>query len=169
MTYPHSANNKHPSLSTYLWRFFTGQHLDGRKRTNATWFKRGTIPSHHVNWWTSKPIFHRMLWRWACVFVPAAWIVAYSFSPVYGINLTVIITLCALPYLFHHGTMRVINLLPRRTVVYVTDNIRTEDVQIEDDVTIPELEHPQSDDDLQDLLDRSIDDIPADDRRRRRS
>lgn len=170
--YPHPAHNssKHPSLATYLWRYFTGQHLDGKARTNATWTKRGTAPSHHVNWWNAKPRLGRMAWRWAMVIIPGGWGAAYAFAPTYGINLMVIITLAASPYLLHHGVLRMMALLPKTTVVYVQDNIRREDVDSEiDEGVIPELMIPAgSDDEIQNLIDMSIEDqeIPTDDARR---
>lgn len=153
---PHPASPPRASLVTYLWRYFTGHHLDGRQRTNATWTRRATAPSHHMNWWSSKPRFHRMAWRWGMIAVPAGWLTAYAFAPTYGINLVVIITLAFLPYLFHHGVTTVIRLLPRNTVVYVTDNfIHPSLVDTEqDDTIIPEM-LPQNDD-IQDSLDLAV-------------
>lgn len=167
---PHPATPRNPSLPLFLLRYFTGHHLDGRHRTNATWFKRGTAPSHHLTWWTAKPRFHRMIWRINSVIVPTGWIIAYKFSPTYGINLTVLITLCLLPYLFHHGIMAVIRVIPRHTVVYVNDNIRSEDVDTDlVNVAIPEqIVEP---DDIQDMLDHSVQKTVAENatRRTRRS
>lgn len=150
----HPANDSHPRLTTFLWRYFTGHHLDGRARTNATWTKRGTAPSHHANWWNSKPRLHRMMWRWAMVIIPAGWITAYEFSPVYGINLTVIVTLCAMPYLIHHGVYKFISLIPKHRVVYVQDNIPSDVVDSElDDISIGEQIEQ---DDIQAALDASV-------------
>lgn len=154
---PHPAVTKRPNLHTYLWRYFTGHHLDGKVRTNATWFKPGTMPSHHLNWWTAKPRFHRALWRWGVFVFPVGWIIAYEFSPSYEINLTIIITLCALPYAFHHGVYGMINLLPRRTVVIVNDNIPRESVDENlDDIVMPEQ---IGQDDIQEILDVSVENI----------
>lgn len=150
----HPAHERHPRLSVFLWRFFTGNHLDGKARTNATWFKRGTAPSHHVNWWNAKPRAHRMTWRLGIVFIPAGWITAYSFAPTYGINLMVILTLCALPYLFHHGIYKMISLIPRHKVVFVTDNVRSEEIDSDvDDISIGEQIEQ---DPIQAALDESI-------------
>jgi hypothetical protein len=46
-----------------IWRYMTGHHLDGHKRTDATWFRDGTFPPRQVNWWTGKRRVYRMLWR----------------------------------------------------------------------------------------------------------
>lgn len=153
--HPHPSTQKHPSFWVYLWWFFTGHHLDGKPRTNSTWFRRGTAPSHHLNWWTGKPRFHRMLWRWAIVGIPTAWLVCYEFAPTYGVNLMVIITLAFIPYLFHHGILKVLSLIPRKTVVFVHDNVRSEDVDEElDDIMIPE--QIEGTDAVQEMLDESI-------------
>lgn len=165
MSKEHPANEGPPRLAVFLWRYFTGHHLDGRARTNATWFKRGTVPSHHANWWNSKPRAHRMLWRWSTVIIPVGWVTAYSFSPVYGINLTVIVTLCALPYLFHHGMYRIISLIPKNRVVFVSDNVRAEEVDTEiDDISIgDQIEQ----DPIQDMFDVAVKDATAKRERRR--
>lgn len=161
----HPANQDSPRLRIFLWRFFTGNHLDGRPRTNATWFRRGTAPSHHVNWWNAKPRFHRAIWRWALVLIPTLWLIAYHYSPVYGINLTLIITLCALPYVFHHGIYRLISLIPRHRVVFVQDNVRPEEIDTDlDDIAIAD----QIDQDpVQAALDEAV--INAAERKGRRS
>lgn len=167
----HPATERHPNLHVFIWRYFSGHHLDGKPRTNATWFRAGTAPSHRMNWWTAKPRLHRLLWRWAIVGFPVGWILAYSFSPTYGINLTVIITLCALPYVIHHGTYKVLRLIPRSRVVFVHDNVISEDVNPDlDDVAIGEQ---LQGDDIQQILDISVADIdriptdaPKRDRRR---
>lgn len=160
----HPANERHPALSTFLWRYFTGHHLDGHARTNATWFRRGTAPSHHMNWWNTKPRAHRMMWRWALVVIPGTWITCYEFSPTYGINLTVIVTLCMLPYLIHHGVYKVIALIPKQRVVFVSDNVKSEDVDTEiDDISIgDQIEQ----DDIQEMLDVAVSDAT---KRKRRS
>lgn len=167
---PHPANQKPPRLHIYTWRFFTGLHLDGKARTNATWFKPGTAPPHHLNWWSKKPRFHKMMWRWAIVGLPIAWITCYAFAPTYGINLMVIITLAFIPYAFHHGVMKVMRLIPQKTVVYVHDNIRVEDVDDElDNITIPEMLERQEN--IDNILDVAIeeDDVPTSPRKRRRT
>lgn len=150
----HPANERHPSLSAFLWRYFTGHHLDGRARTNATWFRKGTAPGHHVNWWNSKPRAHRMLWRWSLIVIPTLWVTCYEFSPVYGVNLTVIVTLCSLPYLIHHGAYKVLALIPKQHVVFVSDNIKSEEVDTEvDDISIgDQIEQ----DDIQEMLDAAV-------------
>lgn len=162
---PHPATVSHPRLSVFLWRYFTGHHLDGRPRTNATWFKRGTVPSHHVNWWNAKPRAHRMLWRWALVIVPVGWVTAYEMSPVYGINLTVMVTLCVLPYVLHHGIYRAISLIPKNHVVFVSDNVHAEDVDTEmDDISIADQIEQ---DPVQEMLDMAVADATTERKRRR--
>lgn len=164
MSRQHPAETRHPRFSVFLWRFFTGHHLDGKPRTNATWFKRGTAPSHHVNWWNAKPRAHRMVWRWALVGVPTGWVIAYKLSPTYGINLTVIVTLAVLPYLFHHGIYRIISLVPKHRVVFVQDNVMAEEIDPDvDDIAIADQIEQ---DDIQNLLDAAVTD--ATERKRRR-
>lgn len=165
----HPTQERHPSLPKFLWRYFTGLHLDGIPRTNATWFQKGTAPSHHANWWTCKPRYQRMIWRWGMVLVPTGWLIAYHFSPVYGINLTLIVTIAIMPYLVHHGVYKILRMIPRSHVVFVHDNVIAEDVNPEiDDVSIGEQ---YEGDDIQAILDISVDDIdriPTDDKRRNR-
>lgn len=163
----HPANENRPGLPTFLWRYFTGHHLDGRPRTNATWTKRGTAPGHHVNWWNAKPRLHRMAWRWALVGIPAGWIIAYLNSPSYQINLTVIVTLCALPYLFHNVTHKAVSLLPKHRVVFVSDNVPSEDVDtVLDDISIGEQ---MEIDPVQEALDESLEGTQNAAKRTRRS
>jgi hypothetical protein len=103
-----------------------------------------------------------MLWRWGMVLVPVGWIIAYQLSPRIDINVTVIVTLCALPYIIHHGLLTLVNHLPSHTVVYVNDNVRAEDINEElDNISIPELMGG----DIQQMLDDNAatgDDIPTD-------
>lgn len=53
-----------PSKKVLAWRFLSGAHLDGHRRTNATWLKRATRPRGELNWWTAKPRLYRAFWRW---------------------------------------------------------------------------------------------------------
>lgn len=167
--YPHPATSKTPGFLVYVWRYFTGDFLDGKQRTNATWTKPGTAPSHHLNWWASKPRIKRLIWRWAIVLFPTAWITCYAFAPSYGINLMVIITLACIPYVFHHGVTKALSLVPHRTVVFVHDNVREEDTDDElDDFTLPE--QLEGVDNVQRMLDESMEKhVPPDTRKRRRT
>jgi hypothetical protein len=172
MTTPHPANNtsSNSTLPIFLWRYLSGHHLDGSPRTNATWFRKGTTPSHHVNWWSAKPRFHRMLWRWATIIIPVGWFFLYRITPTYYINVTVVVTIAWLPYIIHHGMSWLVSKLPRHTVVYVHDNVLTEDVDNDlDNIAIPEQFYV---DDVQGELDRAVVNIEDDTktyRRQRRS
>jgi len=174
MTFPHPASKTHVRLHEFLWRFFTGHHLDGKIRTNATWFTPGTAPKHHVNWWTGKPRFRRMMWRWFMVIVPVSWYTVYQFMPSFRVNVLVLVTLSVAPYLIHHGTMRAIRMLPERNVIFVTDHIPVEHVDSELDViTAAPNEFPDSDIEAIVGFDATkeleADDIPSKPRTRRRS
>jgi hypothetical protein len=128
----HPVEARQPTtLNKFLWRYFTGHHLDGKRRTNATWFKRGTMPIHHVTWWSAKPRIHRMLWRWGIIIIPIGWGLAVRFTPVVKGNLAVLLTLVFLPYLIHHVTMRFVNLIPTTRLVTVHENIPVADVDDE--------------------------------------
>lgn len=152
----HPAESRTPGFGTFLWRWFTGNHLDGKRRTNATWFKKGTVPPHHCNWWSAKPRFHRSIWRWAMVLVPIGWVILYRISPVWNMNLTLVGTLAFLPYAIHHGLSKVVSMFPRHTVVFVRDDIRREDIDTElDEEALPDQFVP---DDIQAELDRATDD-----------
>lgn len=51
-------------IGRLFWRYITGQHLDGRRRTDATWWKHpGRYPPRHRNWWTGMVQGKRMLVR----------------------------------------------------------------------------------------------------------
>ena len=140
MTTPHPANiSGRPTLGQFIRRYLSGHHLDGKKRTNATWFKRGTAPIHHVNWWSAKPRFYRMLWRWTTIIGPIGWFILYRISPSYYLNITVIVTIAWLPYIIHHGLSWAVSQIPRHTVVYVHDKISPDDIDSElDNIAIPE-------------------------------
>ena len=96
-------NKQNPDILVAMWRYFTGAHLDGQRRTNATWRKPGTIPKQHVTWWTGKPRFHRMGIRWATILVPAGYLFAYSEYKL----ATLFVTLAFLPYAIHHGSFAI--------------------------------------------------------------
>jgi hypothetical protein len=125
------------TLPVFMWRYITGNHLDGNARTDAGWFTRGTSPAHHVNWWSAKPRAHRMIWRWAIICIPTALILAYKFAHTIKVNLTILIGLAILPFLFHHGTMRFVRLIPKVNVVYVHDTVTPHDINTDyDDITV---------------------------------
>jgi hypothetical protein len=133
-----TGNTSRPSVAIFLWRYFSGNHLDGQARTNAGWFSSGNSPTHHANWWTSKPRIQRAMWRWAIIGIPAGLIAAYAYAPTIHVNLTVFIALAVFPYLFHHGTMKALRLVPRTRVVYAEDRISANDIHPSlDDVYSP--------------------------------
>lgn len=71
---------------------------------------------------------------------PIGWIVAYHYSPSWDFNLTLIITIAWLPYIVHHGILSIVDRLPRHTMIYVRDDVKSEDVNHElDNVAIPEM------------------------------
>lgn len=48
----------------FLWRFFTGNHMDGHPRCNSTWSKPGNAPAHRAHYyWNRISRRHRMAWR----------------------------------------------------------------------------------------------------------
>lgn len=73
--------NRTPRASVLMWRFFTGAHLDGRRRTNATWLKPGTAPRYLCNWWNRKPRLFRVFWRLGTIGTAALITAAYLISP----------------------------------------------------------------------------------------
>lgn len=131
MVSPHPANSKGTGFGVFLWRFVTGQHLDGIVRTNATWFGYGTNPSHHLNWWSEKPLFHRAFIRLFLVAVPVGLIVAYHFAPSFRLNLVVIILLMWVPFLFHRVTMWLVSLVPKVHVVIAHERVIMDEVDAE--------------------------------------
>src|SRR6185437_3935509 len=77
--------NKNPA-GRIAWRFATGQHLDGRRRSDSTFFARGTRADPHY-WgrggeskWALLPGWKRAGLRWALVLVP----LALRYRPVYA-------------------------------------------------------------------------------------
>lgn len=65
-------------LLTGVWRYLSGHAIDGRPTTNATWLKAGTLPKHHLNWWSRKPRLHKAAYRWAILLAPSGWVLAYQ-------------------------------------------------------------------------------------------
>jgi hypothetical protein len=51
-------------LGILLWRFLSGHHIDGVRRSNSTWNKRGTMPRDASKWAKLKRR-HRAMVRWA--------------------------------------------------------------------------------------------------------
>jgi hypothetical protein len=64
----------------WLWRFVTGQHLDGRRRSDATFFRRGTHADPHYwgrggeSWWALLAGWQRAAVRVAPVVLAYEWI-----------------------------------------------------------------------------------------------
>lgn len=83
-----------------LWRYFTGAHFDGRKYSNATWLKPGTLPKSQLTWWTKLPRLHRAIIRFLILAIPAAWTFGYSSSYRYWV---VLCTGMIMPYGIHRG------------------------------------------------------------------
>lgn len=81
-----------------IWRYFTGAHWHGKRVTNATWFKRGTLPKHHVTWWTGKPRIHRMAYRWIIILVPVGWVILFESFHYW----TSLVTIGLAPYVLHY-------------------------------------------------------------------
>lgn len=100
-------------LLVILWRYGTGAHFDGIPKTNATWFKRGTLPKHHVNWWSAKPRFYRAVWRWAMIAIPVGWIFVYTHYRFY----TLAFSLGASLYIIHHGWRAITRRIPKRVSI----------------------------------------------------
>jgi hypothetical protein len=162
---------KKVGLGLFLWRFFTGDHIDGIQRTDASWFGRGTKPDHHVNWWSSKPRFTRLMIRCGCVFGIIGWFVTFDYSPVFRVNLVLVLTILFAPYLFHHGVLFVVKRLPIRTVVIVREIIHVEHVDSELDniVTDPDTVKQLLDLDITNEIENGINNVPPKPRTRRSS
>lgn len=87
------------SVSVLAWRFATGQHLDGRKRSDSTFFADGTHADPHY-WgrggeskWALLAGWKRAAIRWTCLVVPAGllwwrtgteWVLALLIGPYAG-------------------------------------------------------------------------------------
>lgn len=50
-------------MGLLLWRFLSGHHIDGVRRSNSTWNKRGTMPRDASKWAKLKRR-HRAMVRW---------------------------------------------------------------------------------------------------------
>jgi hypothetical protein len=60
------ATVKEHGMHKLAWRYATGHHLDGRYRTDAGWFTRGTKvlhPTGRASRWAHMPRVHRAAWR----------------------------------------------------------------------------------------------------------
>lgn len=84
-------------ITHLLWRYFTGAHWHGKRVTNSTWFKSGTLPKHHVTWWTSKPRIHRMAYRWIIILVPIGWVILFEHFHYW----TSLVSIALIPYTLH--------------------------------------------------------------------
>jgi hypothetical protein len=165
MPEPSPSTSVKVNIGIFLWRYFTGHHLDGKNRTNASWFKPGTAPAHHVNWWNSKPRAHRALWRWIIIVIPVGWITVYQFMPYVRINALVIATLAVLPYGIHTMTMKLVSMLPKRhVVIIVRDHVEVAELNPDlDDIKEIPPAHPLTeftDLDITDEIESKIVDVP---------
>ena len=71
----------------YMWRFFTGAHLNGKTYNDAT-FWRDCSPRYKnrrlaSTWWRRKARAKRMGWRNACFWIPLLLLVAVTKFPSY--------------------------------------------------------------------------------------
>lgn len=107
------------TFGQFAWRYFSGQHLDGKVRTNAGWFTRGTIPSDRLTWWTGMPIFSRILFRWGSIAIPVMLFVGYQHAPVVRVNLELAIVLVYAPFLSWRIAIMVVARIPRIRVIHV--------------------------------------------------
>ena len=82
-----------------FWRFATGNHLDGRPRTNASWRRKGTMPKHRLNWWNAKPRLNRMGWRWGSVGLFLVIVAGFILEP--WVTLFLCTAMC--PYVAHRS------------------------------------------------------------------
>lgn len=117
---PQVPAHGHIPFGRVLWRFFTGAHMDGEIRTDAGWFKPGSANHRNATWWTIKPRFHRMLWRVIPVAAIVGWLTAYHYAPTVRGNGMVVLTIMALPFLFHRAVIYISRRIPRTRVVMVT-------------------------------------------------
>lgn len=67
-----------------IWRFFTGDFVDGKDRNNHTWLREATAPKHQLNWWLRMPRLKRMLIRHALMWPLVAGAVLSIFSVLWG-------------------------------------------------------------------------------------
>lgn len=73
-----------PSRSVLLYRIVTGHHLDGIHRTDATWFRRGTVVVHHsgrASRWAHLSRAERTGWRLGTAAVFIGVIYGYLIHP----------------------------------------------------------------------------------------
>jgi hypothetical protein len=94
-----------------FWRYITGQHLDGQKRTDATWWKYpGRYPIRRRNWWTGMVQGKRMLVR----VIPVLALVAGFWA--WEVYRTVFLTLVFTwgPYVAYHVAGKIKRMRVRR-------------------------------------------------------
>lgn len=66
----------------WVWRFISGNYLDGLARDPSSW-------------WTRKTRARRALWRWCLTVVPTGVVAAYAESPVVHVKLAVLLGVMA--------------------------------------------------------------------------
>jgi hypothetical protein len=57
------VNRRRVKPHVYVWRYVSGNWMDGRRRTNRTAMQRGTMPKAACNWWNRKPRLATAGWR----------------------------------------------------------------------------------------------------------
>jgi hypothetical protein len=167
MKHPASRKASIP-FHKFLWRYFSGHHLDGIPRTDASWLKPGTTPAHHVNWWSAKPRAHRMVWRWAFIIIPIGWFLAYRISLTVSVNLVIFFTVTFVPYLIHHGVCSILRLIPKPHVVVVREQIYVSDIDHKLDDIFVDVDSLQEllDLDMTNEMENSISESPVPKKRR---
>jgi hypothetical protein len=63
-----------------VWRFLTGNFMDGIRRGDSTWLRKATDQRGRLNRWTRMSRLKRAFIRWALTFGVALGVVAYLWS-----------------------------------------------------------------------------------------
>lgn len=137
------------TFAQFAWRLLTGNHLDGVARTDATWFRAGKTPSHRLTWWTAKPRFHRMMWRWGVIVAPVGFYFAYENAPVIRVNAAIMLVGVYAPFLSWRIAIMIVARIPRVRVVtvmvphdQVPIQVNAEIDEVVDAIPVHELEEP---------------------------
>jgi hypothetical protein len=117
-------------LVVVIWRYISGHTISGVPSTNATWFKRGTMPKHRVNWWSGKPRIHRALYRIASIAIPVGWVWLYSHYRFW----TLVVTLGIASTLIRHAWEKVVRHSPKQIQVQNFDTpSEIQEISVDDD------------------------------------
>lgn len=98
------------TFSRFVWRFSTGNFLDGKRRDNP----------NQQTWWSRKSRLKRAMWRWTIVLIIVSIHPAYKYSPVIHVRLAVFLAGEFAPLIVWQASVFIVQRIQPVKMVVVT-------------------------------------------------